>query len=59
MELLWNKPKCDKCMHKAVSRYPSTAGGKEIGWDCKARQTAIHNNPYIKRLGNCWYFEKK
>jgi len=57
MELLWNKPKCDKCRHKAASRYKEL--GKEWAWDCKARQMPIENNAYYKRMTNCWYFEKK
>jgi hypothetical protein len=56
MELLWNKPKCDKCKYKANIRYKNF---KEFGWDCKARQIAIENNKYYNRMGNCWYFERK
>lgn len=57
MEMLWNKPLCSKCKHKANVRYKTL--GREFAWDCKARQMPIENNAYYKRMGNCWYFEKK
>jgi hypothetical protein len=59
MELFWNKPKCDKCKHKANIRYSKQQLGKEWAWDCRARQMPIENNSYYKRMNNCWYFEKK
>jgi len=59
MELLWKKPKCERCRHRSHIFYNRGGIGKVDAWKCDARQQAILNNSYIKRLNNCWYFEKK
>ena len=59
MELRWNKPKCEKCRHRAKVNYDKGKINKVNGWRCAARGHDIENNTYYKRMDNCWYFEKK
>lgn len=58
MELLWGKPRCERCRHRSRVYYGKRLG-KVVGWECRARQTAIEDNYFYRSMGNCWYFEKK
>ncbi len=59
MELLWNKPDCEKCRHYGgvVKSFPM--GSKKLEVRCHARRQRIAYNDYFREQSNCMLFNKK